>query len=159
MERMTYFEVAIKVLEEADGGPLHINEITKRATQIGYIDPKGLTPAATIASKLYVHINECKENGQEPKIRLTGKAQFALSRKSQHRFIKLAEESRSSIRDELFKLLDELQKQPMSLKEAHSFLKKTLSVAWETPIQTKYRLYWLENTGEIKKIGEKYRIY
>ncbi len=28
---MTYFEATLKVLHEAGGGPLHIDEITKRA--------------------------------------------------------------------------------------------------------------------------------
>jgi hypothetical protein len=52
--------------------------------------------------------------------------------------------------------LEELDKSPLSLEEAHSFFKEKLMVDWETDMQTRFRISWLENVGAIRREGEGY---
>lgn len=49
---MTYLDAAHTILKTA-GQPLHYEEITQRALAQGLIQPSGLTPAATMGSRLY----------------------------------------------------------------------------------------------------------
>ena len=49
---MTYLEAAYQILREA-GEPLHYREITQRALAKGLLQPSGLTPDATMGSRLY----------------------------------------------------------------------------------------------------------
>lgn len=49
---MTYLDAAYTILQE-DGQPLHYAEITQRALDQGLIEPSGLTPGATMGSRLY----------------------------------------------------------------------------------------------------------
>lgn len=49
---MTYLEAAYVILQ-ASGQPLHYEEITRRALEQNLIAPQGLTPAATMGSRLY----------------------------------------------------------------------------------------------------------
>ncbi|MCX7706740.1 MAG: restriction endonuclease [Anaerolineae bacterium] len=49
---MTYLDAAYTILKTA-GQPLRYEEITQRALARGLISPQGLTPAATMASRLY----------------------------------------------------------------------------------------------------------
>jgi restriction system protein len=50
---MTYLDAAFAILQSA-GEPLHYEEITQRALDQNLIAPQGLTPAATLGSRLYV---------------------------------------------------------------------------------------------------------
>lgn len=50
---MTYLEAAYQILKQA-GEPLHYREITERALAQSLIAPTGLTPDATMASRLYI---------------------------------------------------------------------------------------------------------
>jgi restriction system protein len=50
--RVKYLDAAYEVLK-ASGQPLHSQEITARALRQGLIAPQGLTPEATMASRLY----------------------------------------------------------------------------------------------------------
>ncbi len=49
---MTYLEAAYAILKQS-GKPLHYKEITRRALEQGLIEPRGLTPEATMGSRLY----------------------------------------------------------------------------------------------------------
>lgn len=49
---MTYLEAAYKILSEAHQ-PLHYSEITRQALEQSLLQPSGLTPDATMASRLY----------------------------------------------------------------------------------------------------------
>ena len=49
---MTYLDAALAVLQAAKQ-PLHYAEITHRALEQGLIVPTGLTPEATMGSRLY----------------------------------------------------------------------------------------------------------
>jgi hypothetical protein len=51
---MTYLDAAHAILQAA-GEPLHYEEITQRALDQNLIAPQGLTPAATMGSRLYTH--------------------------------------------------------------------------------------------------------
>ncbi|MCB0056614.1 MAG: restriction endonuclease, partial [Caldilineaceae bacterium] len=54
---MTYLEAAYDVLRAAKQ-PLHYSEITHRALEQGMIVPTGLTPEATMGSRLYTDTKE-----------------------------------------------------------------------------------------------------
>lgn len=56
---MTYLDAALTILQAA-GQPLHYEEITQRALDQELIAPQGLTPAATMGSRLYT---DSKEEG------------------------------------------------------------------------------------------------
>jgi restriction system protein len=70
---MTYLDAAYAVLQAA-GEPLHYEEITQRALDQNLITPQGLTPAATMGSRLYV---DTKRPGS--RFRRAGRATFGLA--------------------------------------------------------------------------------
>jgi restriction system protein len=72
---MTYEEAARKILED-EAGPLHYEEIAKRAIHQQLINPSGATPEATMASRLYTLSAE-----QESGFVRAGKGRFDLSRR------------------------------------------------------------------------------
>ena len=108
MTRMTFFEAALKILQEADGGPLHYKEITKRAIAVGYITPTGRTPEASVGAQLYVHIKRIEAIGKEPMIRQIGKGLFTLSKKVKIGPMKIIEENNAIVRSDLYSRLKKL---------------------------------------------------
>lgn len=58
-----YRKAAIEVLSEA-GKALRIDEITKRAIDLGYIKPKGKTPISTMGAIIYRDIKRFGENSK-----------------------------------------------------------------------------------------------
>jgi len=75
---MTNLEAAIRVLE-AEGGPLHFREIAMRAIAKGYVEPKGKTPEATMASTLYGYVKQMADKEEPAKVEARGKGRFALA--------------------------------------------------------------------------------
>ena len=53
---MSYFEAAIKILEQASK-PLTTREVTDAAIKAGLLKPKGKTPEATMAAALYARLS------------------------------------------------------------------------------------------------------
>lgn len=72
---MTYLDAAHAILTQT-GQPLHYSEITRRALEHGFIVPTGLTPEATMASRLYTDTKE--ENSAFARL---GKGFFDLARR------------------------------------------------------------------------------
>ncbi len=108
MAQMTFFEAALKVLQEAGGGPLHYREISKRAIASGYVESSGRTPEATLNAQISTHIKKVETSGQEPKIRQTAPGHYALSKKIKIGPLKNIEDSNLRIRSELHHRLLEL---------------------------------------------------
>src|SRR3989442_9289750 len=79
MTELTFFEAALRILEEAGGGPLHYREITRRALERQLIQTSGLTPEATVGATLYSHVKQAEARGEVPMVRSLGKGNFALS--------------------------------------------------------------------------------
>lgn len=79
MAELTFLEGALRVLEEAGGGPLHYREISRRALERGLIQSSGLTPEATVGAILYSHVKQAAARGETPKVRALGKGNFALA--------------------------------------------------------------------------------
>ena len=71
---MTFLEAARAVLEEA-GEPLGATEITERATERGWLDTKGATPAATMRAQLGTALNRL---GDEAAINRFGRGIWGL---------------------------------------------------------------------------------
>lgn len=71
---MTYLDAAYKILSEAHQ-PLHSSEITRRALAQHLIQPTGLTPDATMASRLYTDTQE-----EDSRFVRVGKGVFDLAR-------------------------------------------------------------------------------
>jgi hypothetical protein len=106
---MTYFEAALKVLADANGGPLHYREITQQAVERGYIQPAGRTPEATVGALLYTHIKKAEAAGQDPEVKQVGRGQFALfAKKAKKKPLQALEENNKKIRLELFKKISKL---------------------------------------------------
>lgn len=77
---MTFLEAAANVLKEyGQGGPLHTDEIAKRALEMNLIQSKGQTPEATMAAQLYVAIKRDQAAGREPRFVQVGRGLFALA--------------------------------------------------------------------------------
>lgn len=66
---------AIKVLQEEEGTPLHVKEITKRALKGGYLVSEGKTPEATMNALLIVDVNK---NGEKSIFEKVGPSTFKL---------------------------------------------------------------------------------
>jgi len=101
MGKMTFFEAAIKVLEDAGGGPLHYREIAKRALERAYISPKGQTPDASLGAALYTHKKRTEARGLEPRVKNVGSGKFSLFSKSKFGTLKIIEENNTRVRKEL----------------------------------------------------------
>ena len=65
---MTYLEAAYKILS-ATKGPLHYQRIAELALEQGLITPTGLTPDATMGSRLYT---DTKQEGSQFVARRSG---------------------------------------------------------------------------------------
>jgi HB1, ASXL, restriction endonuclease HTH domain len=59
-EGMTYYEAALQVLRSA-GHPMSTREITDQAIAEGLISPRGKTPYATMAARLYLRFRNDSE--------------------------------------------------------------------------------------------------
>lgn len=70
---MTYLDDAFTILKAA-GQPLHFEEITQRALAQKLISPRGLTPEATMGSRLYT---DTKQEG--PRFVRAGHGRFGLA--------------------------------------------------------------------------------
>jgi hypothetical protein len=100
---MDFLSAAQKILEK-EGGPIHYREITKRALAQGLISPTGMTPDATMGSRLYVDTK--KETSRFVR---HGKGRFSLKRQSQQDEIaKRVEEINDRTRQVLRRRLHEL---------------------------------------------------
>lgn len=69
---MTYLEAAYQILKQV-GEPLHYREITEQALAQGLIQPTGLTPDATMGSRLYTDTQR-----EESLFERAGRGLFAL---------------------------------------------------------------------------------
>lgn len=106
---MTYFEAALKVLSDANGGPLHYREITQQAVDKGYIQPTGRTPEATVGAILYTHIKKTEAAGQDPEVKQVGRGQFALfAKRAKKKPLQALEENNKKIRRDLFERISNL---------------------------------------------------
>jgi restriction system protein len=72
------FLTAAQRIREQEGNPLHFKEITKRALGQGLISPSGMTPEATMGSRLYVDTKK-----EESRFERMGRGRFAAKRRSQ----------------------------------------------------------------------------
>jgi hypothetical protein len=79
MKNMTFLESAVTVLNDVGGGPLHFNEITKIATENGYLKSGGKTPEATMGAQIYMHIKNCRKRRMPAMFKRTGRGLFALT--------------------------------------------------------------------------------
>jgi restriction system protein len=106
---LTFFQAALKVLADADGGPLHYREITLRALDKGYIQPTGRTPEATIGAILYTHIKKKEAAGLDPEVKQVGKGKFTLlKKKAKKKPLVAIDENNNRIRKELFERISQL---------------------------------------------------
>lgn len=98
------FLTAAQNILELEGYPLHFREITKRALEQGLISPSGMTPEATMGSRLYVDTKK-----EDSRFERVGRGLFALRQKSQQDEIaKRVEEINDSTRQILRKRLHEM---------------------------------------------------
>jgi 5-methylcytosine-specific restriction protein B len=78
MTNMTFFEAALKVLKEANGGPLHFKEICDRAVSAGYLAAAAQNSDRMMGAYLYVHVKRAAAEGKEPQVKKVGPGRFAL---------------------------------------------------------------------------------
>lgn len=98
------FLSAAQIILEREDRPLHFREITERALSNGLITPAGMTPDATMGSRLYVDTKK-----EESRFERVGRGLFALKRKSQQDEIaKRVEEINDSTRHTLRKRLHDI---------------------------------------------------
>ncbi len=96
---MTYLEAAYQILKQA-GEPLHYKEITERALAQGLIQPTGLTPEATMGSRLYT---DTKQEGS--RFVRAGKGVFDLAERQPSGIDRRIQEINRTTRDQLSDLL------------------------------------------------------
>lgn len=96
---MTYLDAAYQVLKQA-GQPLHYEEITRRALDQSLIQVRGLTPEATMASRLYI---DTQEDGS--RFARAGKGLFALAKRGAGGIDEEVERINRATRDRLRALL------------------------------------------------------
>lgn len=98
------FLTAAQTILEHEGQPLHFKDITKRALMQGLITPSGMTPEATMGSRLYTDTKK-----EDSRFERVGRGQFGLKRKShRHDIAKRVEDINDSTRQSLRKRLHEI---------------------------------------------------
>src|SRR2546422_11699119 len=105
MVELTFLEAALKVLQEAGGGPLHYREITRRALENGWLQSSGLTPAATLGATLYSHIKQAGSRGEVPRVRSIGKGLFSLPPKGQGQIEGIVDQNNRDIQQRMLQHL------------------------------------------------------
>lgn len=101
---MDFLSAAQIILEQANG-PLHYKEITQRALSQGLLFDTGLTPEATMGSRLYVDVKKRDDSRFER----VGKGRFQLRRKPQQddiarRVDEINDLARKTLRRRLYEL-------------------------------------------------------
>ena len=99
---MTYLDAAYTILKAA-GQPLRYEEITQRALAQKLISPQGLTPEATMASRLY--IDTLQENSRFVR---AGKGVFGLAQRQPEGIESQVDKLNQATREQLHGLLLEL---------------------------------------------------
>jgi restriction system protein len=99
---MTYLDAAYAILQAA-GEPLHYEEITQRALDQNLIAPQGLTPAATMGSRLYT---DTKQEGS--RFVRAGRGQFGLTQWQPKGIEARAQEINQATRTRLAELLQSM---------------------------------------------------
>ena len=98
------FLSAAQIILEHEGQPLHFKDITKRALMQGLITPSGMTPDATMGSRLYTDVKKA-----DSRFERVGRGQFGLRRTVQHHDIaKRVEDINDLTRQMLRKRLHEI---------------------------------------------------
>lgn len=108
MEELTFFEAALRVLQEAGGQPLHYREIASRALTQALIKSSGKTPEATIGAILYSHVKQAQAAGEEPKVVAVGKGFFSLPRGKPTKVEAIVAENNKEVQKRLLQYLHEM---------------------------------------------------
>ncbi|MBW7881661.1 MAG: restriction endonuclease [Caldilineaceae bacterium] len=124
---MTYLDAAHQILTAA-GQPLHYAEITRRALEQNLIQPTGLTPDATMASRLYI---STQKDGS-PFVRV-GRGMFDLAKPRlsgiDHQVQQINQRTREQLRELLLKVpAKRFESLVMELLLAMGFDENTLQV-------------------------------
>jgi len=103
---LSYKEAALEVLRET-GRPLHYREIARRAVEQGLINPRGLTPEATMGAQLYTDI---KRRRSESVFRREGRGIFGLAEweKGTRGIVRQAARQRREVKRRLLEALREM---------------------------------------------------
>jgi restriction system protein len=99
---MTYLDAAHAILQAA-GEPLHYEEITQRALDQNLIAPQGLTPAATMGSRLYTDTKQ-----EDSRFVRAGRGQFGLTQWQPKGIEARAQEINQATRARLAELLQSM---------------------------------------------------
>lgn len=54
--------------------------------------------------------------------------------------------------------LERVRQGPVTTEEMRSHLNEVLGTAWEVDAQAKYRLWWLESFGKVRRLGSRYQV-
>ena len=73
---MSFVEAAAHLLQD---GPLHYNELTRKAISHGLIETAGKTPEATMHARILIDIKNRASRGDAPRFRKSGKGIFELA--------------------------------------------------------------------------------
>ena len=101
---MDFLSAAQAVLER-DGRPLHYKDIARHALNDGLITPTGMTPEATMGSRLYVDTKK-----DESRFERAGKGRFSLKKKTKRddiakRVEEINQQTRQILRKRLLEML------------------------------------------------------
>ena len=103
---LSYKEAAVQVLEEA-GQPLHYGEIARRAVAQELINPRGLTPEATMGAQLY---SDIKRRATESPFRRERRGVFGLAEweKGTRGIVRQVARQRREVKRQLLEALREM---------------------------------------------------
>jgi Restriction endonuclease/HB1, ASXL, restriction endonuclease HTH domain len=77
---VTYLEAAEQILRaESPGAPMHYRKLTELAIERGLIEPRGLTPEATMVAQISQHIKKREAAGRAAQFRSFGRGLYGLT--------------------------------------------------------------------------------
>jgi restriction system protein len=79
---VTFTDAAAKVLEEAEGRPVHYRDILARALSAGFVTSGGQTPEKTLNARMHEEILLSRERGLLPRFESKGNGIFAITTNS-----------------------------------------------------------------------------
>jgi restriction system protein len=107
-EALSFTEAAERILESANGKPMHYRDITRHALAHGMLDTAGKTPEATMYAQILTEVKRRQGRGEQQRFIILGKGMVSLAKWQAKGLVFQVEEANRKARKELLKTVKEM---------------------------------------------------
>lgn len=102
-EALSFTEAAERILESANGKPMHYRDITRHALEHKMLDTSGKTPEATMYAQILTECKRRRGRGEQQRFMILGKGMISLAKWQAKGLAFQVEEANRKARKELLK--------------------------------------------------------